>query len=85
MGPEIQYVKSDFSGLVRTACPGEVRRGRYGMRENTFPITLSIGVAERTADMAAPKELIGIADQALYAAKRAGRNRLMATGQRGHL
>lgn len=40
------------------------------------PVTISIGVAERTAQHAEPQQVIQAADQALYGAKRAGRNRL---------
>jgi diguanylate cyclase (GGDEF)-like protein len=39
-------------------------------------ITMSFGVAERTADMRGPDDLTKAADDALYAAKRAGRNRV---------
>ncbi|MHC4445093.1 MAG: diguanylate cyclase [Planctomycetota bacterium] len=38
-------------------------------------VTISIGIAERTAVMANPDHLLTIADKALYAAKSAGRNR----------
>jgi len=40
-------------------------------------ITLSIGVAEWTAEMPSPRALIEHADQALYAAKQQGRNRVV--------
>lgn len=39
-------------------------------------ITISIGIAEREADMPEPDALIGTADRALYQAKSAGRNRI---------
>lgn len=39
-------------------------------------LTISVGVAQRSADMAGPDRLIKAADDALYAAKRAGRNRV---------
>lgn len=41
-----------------------------------IPVTISIGVAERTEEHAAPEQVIHAADQALYRAKRAGRNQL---------
>lgn len=43
----------------------------------TLNVTVSIGVATKTAEMAAPRELIERADQALYHAKRTGKNRVV--------
>ena len=39
-------------------------------------VTVSIGVAERTAERPRPQQVLKAADRALYRAKRAGRNRL---------
>lgn len=39
-------------------------------------LTISVGVAQRSASMAGPDRLIKAADDALYAAKNAGRNRI---------
>jgi two-component system cell cycle response regulator len=44
----------------------------------TIPVTLSAGVAELPHDAANGEGLIALADAALYAAKKAGRNRIMA-------
>jgi diguanylate cyclase (GGDEF)-like protein len=41
-----------------------------------FKVTLSIGVASFPLDTKKPEELIGFADEALYHAKRTGRNRV---------
>jgi two-component system cell cycle response regulator len=46
---------------------------RGGARE-TFTVTCSIGVAQRTADDPGAEALLARADRALYAAKEAGRN-----------
>ncbi len=54
------------------------------VRETAIRPTLSIGVASREADTAGPDALVHAADQALYAAKRAGRNRVCVMS-RGHL
>jgi len=57
---------------------GAVHNGRYGLQEDMFNVTLSIGVAVRTPKMADFNELIVMADRALYAAKEGGRNRVVA-------
>lgn len=55
-----------------------VRNSQFGSQEQAFSITLSIGVAVRTPAMEGPDHLIIRADQALYQAKEAGRNRVLA-------
>ena len=40
------------------------------------PVTISIGVAERTESMAIPSDVVKSADKALYRAKKQGRNRV---------
>jgi len=44
-------------------------------------VTLSLGVAERTESMEGPDDLLKAADEALYAAKEAGRNRVCVAGR----
>ena len=46
--------------------------------EETFHVTISIGVSERHADTCTPEELIDLADQALLVAKQSGRDRVVA-------
>jgi diguanylate cyclase (GGDEF)-like protein len=41
-----------------------------------FEFTVSIGVAEQRADDCTEQQLLGLADEALYLAKTAGRNRV---------
>jgi response regulator RpfG family c-di-GMP phosphodiesterase len=55
-----------FADRVRTA----LRARNLG----SPPLTVSAGVAEYRASMGSPEELLAAADQALYAAKRDGRN-----------
>lgn len=50
--------------------------GRRSGCKSTMHITISAGVAERESTMALPKDLIKAADEAMYAAKEAGKNRV---------
>ena len=54
--------------------PKNARRGGRGAKRVT--VTVSIGVAEPTGRQTNPLEVIDAADQALYRAKQAGRNRI---------
>jgi diguanylate cyclase (GGDEF)-like protein len=45
------------------------------------PFTVSMGVAARPEDAEGPEELLSQADQAMYAAKQAGRDRVVRWGQ----
>ncbi|WP_131670543.1 GGDEF domain-containing protein [Pseudomonas parakoreensis] len=57
---------------------GRQRRGGSGA--SSVSVTISIGVAERV-EQRTPEEVLKSADQALYSAKGAGRNCVMAFGQ----
>ena len=46
------------------------------------PITICVGVAVRTGDVQTVEDLVQRADDALYAAKRTGKNRVLAWAQR---
>lgn len=56
------------------------RQRRAGSAASSVSVTVSIGVAERI-DQRTPEEVLKSADQALYGAKGAGRNCVMAFGQ----
>ncbi|MDG1579828.1 GGDEF domain-containing protein [Pseudomonas sp. GOM6] len=58
------------------------RNRRVGQAAQSVSVTISIGVAERDVEQRTPVEVIKAADQALYAAKGAGRNRVSVHGQR---
>ncbi len=65
--------------------PQDDRRGRQkrgGAGVGSVSVTVSIGVAEKENDQRTPEEVIKAADRALYAAKGAGRNCVMAHGQK---
>ena len=52
------------------------------VKSETISVTVSMGVAGRTATSKSPDDVVTAADDALYRAKRAGRNRIMvATGR----
>ncbi len=70
----------DHGDSAESAPPAKRRdRGtRHGESEHV--VTVSIGVAAFPEDAQAELELIRVADQRLYHAKRAGRNRVVATG-----
>jgi GGDEF domain-containing protein len=56
------------------------RQRRAGASASSVSVTVSIGVAERV-EQRAPEQVLKSADQALYSAKGAGRNCVMAFGQ----
>jgi diguanylate cyclase (GGDEF)-like protein len=58
------------------------RQRRAGKGASEVSVTISMGVAERGIQHAAPEEVIKAADQALYNAKSAGRNCVRSHGQR---
>jgi len=75
-GEEFCFVLTAM-GIEDALAVMEVVRGLpYRVRDRR-PLTVSIGVAERV-DGDDVASLIGRADQALYSAKRAGRNQVMA-------
>lgn len=69
--------ETDTVGAMEVA-----ERIRSRVEAAEFPgrhITLSIGLAEFPKDSAEPADIIALADQALYAAKEAGRNRVVSS------
>jgi diguanylate cyclase (GGDEF)-like protein len=71
----------DRAARSRDDAAGQLQRGRGGSGE-VVQVTVSIGVADsRVAN--SPQAVIKAADQALYAAKDAGRNCVRAHGQQG--
>ncbi len=71
--------ETDRAGAER-AVRAIAARG-IGLRPDNLPQTASIGISERTADPANDwLSLVRTADQRMYAAKQAGRNRFLSTG-----
>ncbi|MES2819546.1 MAG: GGDEF domain-containing protein [Pseudomonadota bacterium] len=64
--------------------PADDRHGRQrrgGAAAGSVSVTISIGVAERLVQQRSVEAVLKAADQALYSAKGAGRNRVVAQGQ----
>jgi len=89
----VRHGGEEFAALLpetdlKTACMiGERLRAAVQLheseyRDRTLQVTISIGVAAATGSEIEPDQLITRADQALYAAKHAGRNRVVAAN--GH-
>jgi len=80
--PHLEAVRQAIEGYalqLRDANkrPKDDRQGRMARGHSStaqVSVTISIGVAERQGDQRSPEEVIKAADQALYGAKKAGRN-----------
>lgn len=74
--------------VLRSPDRGAGKAGRKSTKRsrargrNSVGITLSIGVATRTGDHRGPEAVIKSADEALYKAKQAGRNRVVVAGRK---
>jgi diguanylate cyclase (GGDEF)-like protein len=55
-------------------CRGAMEAAVFADPGRTHAVTVSVGVAERNAEMSTPDDLLNCADAALYRAKEAGRN-----------
>ena len=54
-----------------------VEQHPFAFEEKQIPVTISVGVAEMSAEVTEPEHFLKIADEKLYAAKKAGRNRVV--------
>jgi diguanylate cyclase (GGDEF)-like protein len=67
------------------AIADRVRAGLEDARPGGLPVTMSLGVASASGDAVEFEPLFRAADRALYEAKRAGRNRVVAAGHAGQV
>jgi two-component system, cell cycle response regulator len=68
-------------GLSADDAPALAERVREAIATNGCEVTASLGVATAPADAHTPDALVACADEALYASKHAGRNRVTQWGQ----
>jgi diguanylate cyclase (GGDEF)-like protein len=81
-GEEFAVLLTGTSGEVAAEVAERIRARVEGQEFHGRKITISIGLAEFPADGETADEVISSADEALYAAKRAGRNQVVRAGER---
>ena len=69
----------DFAAAVAERLRSDVEKVPFRTRSGTISVTVSIGIAEWQGGSDTAEALVKRADQALYSAKRAGRNRVVAS------
>lgn len=78
-GEEFLMICPDSDAQAAGQCAERLRQAVAAMRIQvgnvTLQVTISLGVAAMTAAMRGPEAMVKAADQAVYAAKQAGRNR----------
>jgi len=78
-GEEFLVVCPDTDAAAAVQCAERLRQATGSMRipigKVSLQLTISVGVAAMDATMRGPESMIKAADQAVYAAKHAGRNR----------
>jgi diguanylate cyclase (GGDEF)-like protein len=79
-GEEFLVVCPDTDASAASQCAERLRQAISAMRialgSTTLTLTISVGVAAMDAGMSTPDSMIKASDQAVYAAKQAGRNRI---------
>ena len=79
-GEEFAYVVPESGGDNARKLAEKLRKliedHRFSFEGKAIAVTVSIGVADLTGEMTEPQQFLKVADQNLYKAKRAGRNRV---------
>jgi diguanylate cyclase (GGDEF)-like protein len=65
------------AGVLAERIRGGIESGSFMCGEARLPVTVSVGVASHEENIEDPMALVEAADSALYAAKQAGRNRVL--------
>jgi diguanylate cyclase (GGDEF)-like protein len=87
--PHLEVVRAAVEGYhlqLRESAkrPHDAQQGRQkrgAKSASSVAVTVSIGVAQRQAEQPDPEDVLKGADKALYEAKNAGRNKVLALGQ----
>jgi diguanylate cyclase (GGDEF)-like protein len=82
-GEEFAVLLTGTAGEVAAEVAERIRARVETQEFHGRKITISIGIAEFPADGQTADEVISSADEALYAAKRAGRNQVVRAGESG--
>lgn len=84
-GEEFVILCPEATEQEATVCAQRMREAIEEMvlerRDLRLKVTASLGVAQRTSDMNSPEDLLRAADQAMYAAKGGGRNKVCVASE----
>jgi two-component system cell cycle response regulator len=65
------------AGVLAERVRSTIEATHFVFENQRLPVTVSIGVAAQNSDQESPQDLVEAADEALYEAKRSGRNRVL--------
>ena len=86
-GEEFVVLCANIDAAGAEVCAERIRHNvashRVDYQGQSLSVTASLGVAQRDESMARPDDLLKAADEALYAAKKAGRNRVHVMTREG--